>query len=73
MGSLALPTAGEEFVVQVNGTTGRVALAWGPTNVTNLGGGKFGIDTGLLLPDWLDERRADCDVMPYEDRQTEDR
>jgi hypothetical protein len=60
---------GEEFAVQVNMSTGRVQQAHGPINrPPNFGGGKFGIDTGTLLPPWLDERRADCDVLRYEER-----
>jgi len=55
--------------VQVNVATGRVQHAHGPINgPANFGGGKFGIETGRLLPPWLDERRTECDVLRYEER-----
>jgi hypothetical protein len=61
---------GEEFAVQVNAATGRVQHAHGPVNgPMDFGGGKFGIMTGIELPPWLDERRADCDVLTYDEQR----
>jgi len=57
---------GEEFAVQVNEATGQVQLAIERSpRATHLSGGKFGIDTGKLLPGWLDARRGDCEILPY--------
>jgi hypothetical protein len=59
---------GEEFAVQVDEATGRVQLAIERTGGRGFSGGMFGIETGKLLPPWLDERRADCDVLRWETR-----
>jgi hypothetical protein len=60
---------GDEFAVQLNETTGRVQLAHGPINGrANLGGGKFGISTGIELPPWLEEHRDECEVLRYEEK-----
>jgi hypothetical protein len=53
----------------VNETTHRVQLAHGPINgPVNLGGGKFGILTGIELPPWLEEHRDECEVLRYEEQ-----
>jgi hypothetical protein len=60
---------GEEFAVQVDEATGRLQLAIERTGGREASAAECSASkTGKLLPPWLDEPHADCDVLRYETR-----